>query len=394
MHWEWQLFSTPWHVISAALVFLLGAVIAIRTGKSFGSRPRRAMALFCWHTVFCVFYAYYMRDNIGDARGYFHRAMQGDVSFALGTAAVDLITQFCVSILHLSFLGAFLVFNIFGAIGLLAFDASLRFATVGKSNMWRAVATLIVLLPSVNFWSSAIGKDSIAFMSTGLALWAALELKRRTWLMVAAVALMLLVRPHIAGIMIAALAGSQLLQRRISLAQRVLLGGAATLGAAFLVPLALDYTGLGADLTAQDLSSYIEQRQQMNREGAASLDIASMGTGMRLFTLMFRPLPLEANTLFSLAASLDNVVLLLVFSAGLWQLLRRHHAPLPGNRAFMWLYSLMVWVLLASTVANLGIAARQKWMFIPMLAFLLISVLGKTRRPRPQLKGGLVLRAH
>src|SRR5690606_28877764 len=116
-----------------------------------------------------------------------------------------------------------------------------------KSKWIRRLATLIILLPSVSFWSSAIGKDAIAFMATGLALWAALHLKDRVWLIVTAVLLMLIVRPHIAGIMILALAGSQLIQRNIPFGRRIMLGGAAALAATIMVPIALDYTGGGAD---------------------------------------------------------------------------------------------------------------------------------------------------
>jgi len=32
--------------------------------------------------------------------------------------------------------------------------------------------------------------------------------------------------------------------------------------------------------------------------------------------------------------------------------------------------------MLATTTANLGIAMRQKWMFLPCLIFLLLSVIG------------------
>lgn len=384
MQWEWQLFSSAWHVISASMVFLLGIAVAIGLSKAFRCRARRALILYCWHTIFCVYYAHYMLHNIGDARGYYYRAVQGDISFEFGSAAVDLITYFCVSILGLSFLGAFLVFNIFGFIGLLAFDASLRIATAEKSKALRRLATLIIFLPSVSFWSAAIGKDAIAFMGTGLALWAALQLKRRMWLMGIAVVLQLLVRPHIAGIMIIALAGSQLMQRNIALGQRLIMGGAATLAATIMIPLALNYTGMGSGIGAEELSSYIEQRQQMNQDGGGSLDIASMSVTMQLFTFLFRPLPMEATSVFSLAASVDNVILLFLFAAGLWRLLRRNTQAMMGNRAFMWLYSILVWILLASTIANLGIAVRQKWMFVPMLTFLLISVMGKPRRKHTQ----------
>src|SRR5690606_6325284 len=99
-----------------------------------------------------------------------------------GTAAVSYITIFFASILGLSFLGTFIAFSLFGYLGLMAVDASLRIATENKSRFVRYFATLIVLLPSISFWSSAIGKDALSFMAAGLILWAALNPARRTWL--------------------------------------------------------------------------------------------------------------------------------------------------------------------------------------------------------------------
>ena len=66
--------------------------------------------------------------------------------FNLGTNAVVYITAMFTNGLGLSYLGVFLVFNIFGTIGLLAVDASLRHATENKSNFAKFLALLIVLL--------------------------------------------------------------------------------------------------------------------------------------------------------------------------------------------------------------------------------------------------------
>jgi hypothetical protein len=391
---HWQFVSSAWDVITTTLIFLLGIAIAKGLGKPFHAPAGRSLLLYCWHTAFCVYYAYFLLDNVGDASAYYYEALQGHVTYSFGTSAVEVITYFCVSLFGLSFLGTFLVYNILGFIGLMAFDASLRLATAEKSKWMRRLATLIVFLPSISFWSSAIGKDAIAFMATGLALWAALQLKNRVWLMVTAVLLMLIVRPHIAGIMILALAGSQIVQRKIPLVHRIMLGGAAALAASFLVPFVLVYTGVGADAGTEELVSYVEQRQQLNQDGGSSLDIASMSVPMQMFTYLFRPLPTEANSVFSLAASIDNVILLLLFILGIWNILVRRRRPLAGNRAFLWIFSLLSWFLLASTTANLGLAMRQKWMFAPFLLFLLMSMQGKTRvkvRNQPFQPGAVTL---
>jgi hypothetical protein len=47
----------------------------------------------------------------------------------------------------------------------------------------------------------------------------------------------------------------------------------------------------------------------------------------------------------------------------------------------MWLYVLITWTVLAVTTANLGISLRQKWMFAPVLMFLLLSRIGRIRLP-------------
>ncbi|MGC8121871.1 hypothetical protein ACP2AU_15435, partial [Marinobacter sp. VGCF2001] len=109
------------------------------------------------------------------------------------------------------------------------------------------------------------------------------------------------------------------------------------------------------------------------------VDIASMSLPVQLFTYLFRPLFFEARSVFALAAAIDNLILLGLFVFGGIALLRGKKTGLGENRVFMWAYALCAWLILAMTSANLGIAVRQKWMFVPMLIFLLVSVLGRRR---------------
>ena len=389
-----ELVSSVWHIFSATLVFGTGMVIAIKLAKSFGVAEKRSVSIYLWHTIFCFVYAQYALTNVSDAAGYYATSLSQNIEFSLGTAGVGILTQFLSSMLDLSFLGAFLVFNIFGFIGLLAFDASLRVATWNKSKNIRRLATLVIFLPSVSFWSSAIGKDALSFMATGLALWSVLNLRRRVWLMIIAIFVMLLVRPHIAGLMVLAIAGSMVMQKKVSLAQRALVGGVAFAGAALLIPFALNYSGFGGDGGATDLGAYIEKRQGYNQEGGGGIDISAMSPPMQLFTYLFRPLPFEAHSVFSLAASLDNLVLLFLFVWGGREMIKRRKRQKQAyseNRMFLWIYSLSAWLILSLTTANLGISVRQKWMFAPMLIFLFISVIGRPRQhaaeQRPSVRG-------
>lgn len=371
------LYSNAWHILGAALVFLLGALLAIALADTFGATRRRALGLYLWHTVFCLVYlAYVLRDG-GDALGYYRTSLAPGLAFELGTAAVNVLTSVFSSLAGLSVLGTFLAFNSFGAVGLLAYDAALRDAVRDKTPRMQAVATWIVLLPSASFWSAAIGKDAISFMAAGLALYAALQLRRRALLMAVAILAMLLVRPHMAAIMVTALALAMLRSADVSFFKRLVLGAGALAGCAALIPLALRTSGLGVEADFLDLGNYIESRQQQNLQGGGAIDISRMSLPMKLFTYLFRPMVFEAHNMPALAAAVDNLVLLVLVVGGAAAMLRRDATPpSQANRAFLWIYALASWLILATTTANLGISVRQKWMFVPMLVYLLLSVMG------------------
>ncbi|MGB3290163.1 MAG: hypothetical protein WBA83_12900 [Burkholderiaceae bacterium] len=376
-----ELIGSPLQLASAVLVNALGLLLALKAGRMLDVRKGRVMLLYAWHSLFCLAYAMYAIQNGADALVYYLKAQQGEFMPPFGTGAVVNIATLFVTGLNLSFLGACLLFNIFGAIGLIAFDACLQTATANKARLLRRFATLIVLLPSISFWSSALGKDALAFMAAALTLYATLNMGRRAILLAVSIFIMGLVRPHIAGIMVIALAGSMVLQRRLPLGQRVFLGVAALAATAALVPFALTYAGLGDASGTDDILSYVEQRQSLNTQGGSSVDIASMSLPLQLFSYLFRPLPYEAGSIFGLAASMDNVVLVFLALAGTTQIIKHRRHKLVGNRAFMWFYCLLSWLVLAITTANLGIAVRQKWMFAPLLIYLFISMLGQSRRP-------------
>lgn len=383
-----DLSSSPLQLITAFLVFLFGCTVALLLRKPFRASTGRALSLYIWHSLFSIVYLVYALNFGGDAIGYYRLSFASDLEFGFGTVGLWLFTSLFSQGFGLSLTGTFLVFQIFGFIGLLAFDAALREVTQYKSRQIRRLATLIVFLPSISFWSAAIGKDSLSFMAMGLALWAAMKLKRRALLMVIAVLVMLFVRPHIAGMMVIGLAGSIVFQRRTPILQRIIFGAAALAATAVLVPLGLNYAGVGENATSSDVMTYIEGREGQNLQGGSSVDIANMSFPMKLYTYLFRPMPFEANSIFSLLASVDNIILLFLFIAGIRAALKK---KLPSrftehNRMFLWIYSFLVWIILALTTANLGIAMRQKWMFAPMLIFLFISLIGKERKIKTVVK--------
>lgn len=367
-------------LISALFVFTIGFIIINIISSYFNLSTNRGVLIYIWHTFFCFVYFFYVEKFGGDANYYYEQGVKGEIYFRLGTYAVNTFTTFLVHGLGLGKLGCFLFFNILGTIGLLAFDGALKQASANKSKYIKRLATLIIFLPSVSFWSSALGKDSVSLLATTLALWAALQLSKRAKLMVLAICLMLIVRPHMAGMMVIALSASLVLGKEVNIKKRLFLGLITISATGIMVPFALQYAGVSDPTNAESLVEYIEIRQSYNMEGGGGVDISSMSLPMKLFTYMFRPVIFEANSITALAAAVDNMVLLYLFIVGGHAIVMKKRKKITENRKFMWMYISLAWIVLAMTTANLGIAIRQKWMFAPILIFLLISVIGNNKK--------------
>ncbi|MEI6755318.1 MAG: hypothetical protein WCK78_19440, partial [Paludibacter sp.] len=355
------------------IVFLVGIPITKYVSEYFKTGFKRGISLYIWHTLFCFLYAWYVTQYGGDAGYYYFTSPNDRLVFSFGTIAIKYLTSFFSNILGLSFIATSLVYNIFGFIGLMAFDAALRYAVLQKKRTIRGLASVIVFLPSVSFWSAGIGKDSLAFMSAGLALWAALNFKQRVWIMIPSIIIMLFVRPHIAAILIISFTFSIIFQKRLSFIFRVGIGIIALITTILILPISLKYSKLENSKITQSLEKYIHQRASYNKEGGGSVDISTMPITSQVGTYLFRPFPFEAHSIPSFAASLDNMVLLYLFVWGITSMIKRRYISKKENRLFLWTYSLITLLILSTTTANLGISVRQKWMFTPMLIFLMIS---------------------
>lgn len=374
-----QIFSNAWHVLSALIIFISGLIITFPLSKYFNIGTKIGVVFYLYHSFFSMIYLFYVINFGGDAIGYYRNSMLPLPDFKPGTIGLYHIVSYLHQ-LDLSIVGCFLIFNLLGCIGLLAFYSSLRSITINSSVKTKRIVLLAVFLPSVSFWSSGMGKDAISFMAMGLALYAALNFNRRLGLMTLAIAFMLFVRPHIAGMLIIAISISIIVQKNIPLILRIFVGSLALAVSAVMIPFALNYAGVSED--ASNLESYIEERANSNLGGGSSLDIASMPLPAQMFTYLFRPLPVEARSITQLLASIDNILLLYLFFVGFKAKKRLKNIQLDGNRVFMWSYVIISWVILSMTTANLGIAMRQKWMFTPILVFLLISLLAAVDKKR------------
>lgn len=366
------IFNNIWDVFSPLVVFIFGIFFIYKISSTLNIPLYRALSIYTWHTLFCILYVYTSTIMVADSTLYYIDSLKDDVEFNFGTSFVILVTRFFSLHLSFSYLSTFLIFNILGSIGLLFLDHCLTYSVYGRKKFTKFLASLTVFIPSLSFWSSAIGKDSITFLGANLALWAALDFRNRLKFIFISILLIALVRPHIAGTMIIALLLSGLFSKSIVLKQKIYILSIAIPITVLSLPLILNYIGLQGTLSANLLQEYIEQRQISN-DGGSSVDISNMSLPLQMFTYIFRPLPYEAHSIFALISSLDNLFLLIIFTFFIFSIIftkQPYNDNSSENISFIVLYFFLTLIVLSVTTANLGIAVRQKLMFMPMFLYL------------------------
>jgi hypothetical protein len=375
--------ETAWHVLSAFGVFAIGLLLV-------ATRPFRvvstklSVALYLWHSIFCVYYAWFALNNTADARGYFIRSFNSEIPLELGTPAVDLITSFYTQGIGLSYLGTFLVYNVVGAIGLLALAAAFHEVLATKSSRTKLYAMVVLFLPGINFWSGAIGKDAPSLLGTGLLIWAALNLKRRWWAVLVGVLIYVIVRPHIASVILVALALAMLVSGKLSIIKKAMSIAVLAAPSAFAIQLTLSSIGMGESGVFSDAAEFIDYRQSVNIDGGSSVDISGMILPQQMFFFAFMPIFIGPGGLMGLVASFENMLILFLVSASALGMLRRKSSLPSTAKWFFLFFSLAMWIILSMTTVNLGLALRQKWMFMPFLLIFCLSYLPERRIARSQ----------
>lgn len=325
------------------------------------------ISLYFWHTLFSIYYWYYTLNNGGDAIGYYKKTFNLLPDLSPGTRFTETITQFVASIFDSNYLNTTLIFNYFGVLGLIFLYLSLKPYLEKLNNIW----ILVLFTPSMSFWSAGLGKDSIAFMATCLFLHAISKPQTHRLSLLTAFLAMFMVRPHIAFIMLVSFIIFFISKSKVHIIIKVLTLPIIISSAVIVLQFVEQYVGL-ADTSLDSLDSYVENRQASNLEGGSSLDITSMSYPMQVFTYIFRPLPFEAHSIVALITSIENTVLLLLF---IYIALKSKFNLKPfiiGKNFWLFIYVFLTCTILAITTANLGIATRQKWMFMPVLIYLLI----------------------
>lgn len=326
------------------------------------------ITIFIWHTFFSIIYFLYTLINVADARNYYRESIISDnFTFYPGGRFIKYFTSIFSQGLDANYLNSTLIYNLFGSIGLVLLYLSIKRYLSALSWYW----LLILFIPSMSFWSSGLGKDAISYMAGCLFIYAITTSTKPTLLLTIAFFSMFMVRPHIAAMFLISYIIYFIIKSKTHIILKAITLPLISAGLFLSLNFVQQYVGL-EDASVDSVSSYIDDRQSANQSGGSSLDIASMSYPMQMFTYIFRPLPFEARSAVSLITSFENTVLLLIFLYILFKSKSSFKTFFRNENLWLFMYAFLTCTMLALTTANLGIATRQKWMFMPVLIYLLI----------------------
>lgn len=283
--------------------------------------------------------------------------------------AGDALPAFFIAFCLIAFAGGYLFYRAF----ILSFP---------EGDRW-LFGIIIMLSPSLLFWSSFVGKDAPIQLAIALAClgYARLVLKPSpTSLLLCATGLMgtLLIRAHVAAMLAIAMtfpyAVGKWKKGRNTRIARILLIPALLSGTYFLISQAKDFI----DVQSDNSTGVVQQANDITKNSQIGGSSFNERTSFPVRVaespfLPFRPFPWEMRSITAIPAAGESVCLMLLCwyrRREIWSTLRNWRDPFIG---FLMSYTVIFIVTFGGAISNFGIILRQRIMMMPVLFMLICA---------------------
>jgi len=303
-----------------------------------------------------------------------------------GTGVLRIIAGLVHVLTDSNFFGSTLVFGFLAFWGCWFFYRA--FVTAIPDGDHRRYARFIFLWPSLLYWPTSIGKESWMVFTAGMVALGAARLLNRSRggyvLIGSGMLLCALVRPHVALLLVVALAVAFFVGRRHDdrpQGQFSLAGLSKVIGIVMLIvagsllaPATASFLHVD-DLSTNSITNAIENTQARTDQGNSAFSAVNpnspLGYPAAVITVLFRPLPGEVSGISGLLSGLEGLALL-AFVATSW---RRIWTALRRLRSQPYLTFAVSFVAMFTyafaALSNFGILSRERVQVLPFLFVLL-----------------------
>jgi hypothetical protein len=244
----------------------------------------------------------------------------------------------------------------------------------------KGAALFMFFLPSVVFWTAAIGKDAVIFFFIGSCCYSFAKLKQKAdpvalVLVLVSLGGAMLVRPHVAGMLAISLGGAYLLSRNrlglMGIAVKSLGIPLLLLASVYFVAQARTFLDLRDIEQTQDI---LKRVAELNQFGGSAFGGSFTYRLLAGPFLLFRPFLWEVRSLQAAIAGSEALGLMIF----VWRRRELMRSSLRSCREsafvlFLWVYTFEFSLLFAGAMTNFGLLARQRVMLIPLALMTVLS---------------------
>jgi len=243
---------------------------------------------------------------------------------------------------------------------------------------------LVILLPSIVYWSSAIGKDALEQLFIGIGAFGFARIVRK--LDVAGIVVCVIgvagaaaVRPHIGAMLALSMLVPFALGKTkggwMALSVKLLLIPILAASTFMIVQQAETFVGVESSDVKGNVEA-LKQRHGYTSIGGSAFNEGESSLPKRIILgpfLPFRPFPWEVHNVMSAFSALEGLALLVWVwrrRREFWQVVRNWREPYIG---FILAFALQFSLVFAAAISNFGILARQRIMLLPLVLMLLCA---------------------
>jgi hypothetical protein len=298
------------------------------------------------------------------------------ISFKSGHEFLYYFTYFLKKI-NFDFISMNFFFGLVGSISILIFYGSISKYLL--SNFDRYVVLIFILLPSYNFWTSGISKDVLTAFSLSLMLLSFSENKIKLFIL--SLILISFTRLHLSLLILMALATSTFLILIFTLiTKKEIYLFKLRIVKKYQVFLIMSLLIINFIIIKNffywnflNLGETIKHFQSMY---LGKNFIESTFFPLRIFEYLSRPYLWEENNLIIKFLSLENIILLFLLTYLILNFIKHFNLKIRPKiydiKVFILLSFVLILIFQITLTSNVGIAMRQKWVFLPGFIFIFI----------------------
>lgn len=335
--------------------------------------------LFFYHLVFILFSYSYAISYGGDT--YLYWAKNLDISqnswvdFLSHDAKFILFLNYPFIKLGLPFWFGFLLYGIIGFFGILKWVQWSELVIKNKlTYKGFNFLYLVFLLPNLHIWTATLGKEPIIFWGIASVVFGLTTHKYKTFSFIVGSLLILVIRPHVALMLLSAIGIALFFDKNISFRNRLAIVSAAFTGGLMLLYVVFQTTSIGY-WDWKRINYFNEYSVLSFQHSGSYVPMLEYNYFYKWFSFLFRPLFYDAHSVLSFFASAENLFSLAVLITALFFLIH-FYAKIAFTREMkiIFLFTFIAGLLYVERYANLGIFMRTKIMYQPFLTIALLFV--------------------